>query len=89
VTLMTAGNGSVFLPYGQGIAAFLASKGVNIEVKKSAGSNENLSAIDASAATIGTVLMASAYDAINGIGWAVGQRDCRNCRAIPHLGGLG
>src|SRR5271168_501406 len=81
VTLMTAGNGSAFLPYGQGIATFLASKGINIEVKKSAGSNENLSAIDASAATIGTVFMGSAYDAINGIGWAAGRKH-ENLRAL-------
>jgi uncharacterized protein len=74
VMLMTAGNGSAFLPYGQGIAAFLATKGINIEVKKSAGSNENLSAIEAFPATIGTVFMASAYDAMNGTGWAVGRK---------------
>jgi uncharacterized protein len=81
VTLMTAGNGSAFLPYGQGIAAFLASRGINIEVKKSAGSNENLSAIDASVATIGTVFMVSAYDAINGTGWAAGRKH-ENLRAL-------
>jgi hypothetical protein len=41
---MTAGDGSAFLPYGQGGAAYLASKGTNIAVKKRAGANENLSA---------------------------------------------
>ena len=46
-TFMTAGDGSAFLPYGQGIAAYLAKQGIRIEVKKSAGSNENLSAVDA------------------------------------------
>jgi hypothetical protein len=81
VTLMTAGNGSAFLPYGQGIAAFLASKGINVEVKKSAGSNENLSAVDASATTIGTVFMGSAYDAMNGTGWAAGRKH-ENLRAL-------
>jgi uncharacterized protein len=72
--LMTAGNGSAFLPYGQGVAAYLASRGITIEVKQSAGSNENLSAVDASPTTIGTVFMGSAYDAINGTGWAAGRR---------------
>jgi TRAP transporter TAXI family solute receptor len=81
VTLMTAGNGSAFLPYGQGIAAYLASKAINIEVKKSAGSNENLSAVDASATTIGTAFMGSAYDAVNGTGWAVGRKH-ENLRAL-------
>ena len=68
VTLMTAGDGSAFLPYGQGIAAYLASKGISIEVRKSAGSNENLSAVDTSTTTIGTAFMGSAYDAVNGTG---------------------
>jgi TRAP transporter TAXI family solute receptor len=81
VTLMTAGDGSVFLPYGQGVAGFLASKGIAIDVKKSAGSNENLSAIDASATTIGTVFMGSAYDAMKGTGFAAGHKH-ENLRAL-------
>ena len=68
VTFMTAGEGSAFLPYGQGIAAYLATKGITIEVKKSAGSNENLSGVDASTTTIGTAFIGSAYDAVNGTG---------------------
>jgi TRAP-type uncharacterized transport system substrate-binding protein len=78
---MTAGDGSAFLPYGQGIAAYLASKGINIAVKKGAGSNENLSAVDASATTIGTVFIGSAYDAVNGTGWAAGHKQ-ENLRAL-------
>ena len=81
VTLMTAGDGSAFLPYGQGIAAYLASKGITIEVRKSAGSNENLSAADASATVIGTAFMGSAYDAVNGTGWAAGRKH-ENLRAL-------
>lgn len=78
---MTASDGSAFLPYGQGIAAYLASKGIDIAVKKSAGSNENLAAIDASATTIGTVFIGSAYDALNGTGWAAGHKQ-ENLRAL-------
>ncbi len=81
VTLMTAGEGSAFLPYGQGVAAYLASKGIHIDVRKSAGSNENLSAVDASATTIGTAFMVSAYDAMNATGWAAGRRH-ENLRAL-------
>jgi TRAP transporter TAXI family solute receptor len=81
VILMTAGDGSAFLPYGQGIAAFLASKGISVEVKKSAGSNENLTAVDASATTIGTAFMGSVYDAMNGTGWAAGHK-YNNLRAL-------
>ena len=81
VTLMTAGDGSAFLPYGQGIAAYLALKGIGIDVKKSAGSNENLSAVDASATTLGTAFIGSAYDAVNGTGWAAGHKH-ENLRAL-------
>ena len=47
VTFMTAGDGSAFLPYGQGVAAYLASKDIHTEIKKSGGSNQNLMAVDA------------------------------------------
>jgi len=81
VTFMTAGDGSAFLPYGQGVAAYLATKGIHIEIKKSAGSNENLSAADVSPVTIGTAFMASAFDAVKGEGWAAGHRH-ENVRAL-------
>jgi uncharacterized protein len=81
VTLMTAGDGSVFLPYGEGVARYLASNGIAIAVKKSAGSNENLAAVDASATTIATAFMGSAYDAMNGSGWAAGRKH-ENLRAL-------
>ena len=81
VSFMTAGDGSAFLPYGQGVAAYLATKGLTIEIKKSTGSNENLSAVDGSPTTIGTAFMASAYDAIRGEGWASGHKH-ENLRAL-------
>jgi uncharacterized protein len=81
VSFMTAGDGSAFLPYGQGVAAYLATKGIRIEIKKSAGSNENLSAVDASPTTIGTAFMASVFDAVKGEGWAAGHRH-ENVRAL-------
>ncbi len=81
VTLMTAGDGSVFLPYGEGIAKLLASRAIAVVVAKSAGSNENLTAVDASPMTIATAFMGSAYDALNGIGWAAGRKR-ENLRAL-------
>src|SRR4029077_3798871 len=68
VTFMTAGDGSAFLPYGQGLAAYLAKKDIRIEIKKSGGLNDKLMAVDASAMTIGTAFMASTYEAVNGTG---------------------
>ena len=81
VVFMTAGDGSAFLPYGQGVAAYLAKKDIRVEIKKSGGSNDNLMAVDASALTIGTAFMASAYEAINGTGFAAGHRH-ENVRAL-------
>jgi TRAP transporter TAXI family solute receptor len=81
VTFMTAGDGSAFLPYGQGVTAYLLAKGLHLEIKKSAGSNENLSAVDASPMTIGTAFMASADDAVYGEGWAAGHKH-ENLRAL-------
>jgi len=81
VTFMTAGDGSAFLPYGQGVAAYLARKDIHVEIKKSGGSNDNLTAVDASAMTIGTAFMASAYEAVNGTGFAAGHR-LENVRAL-------
>ena len=81
VIFMTAGDGSAFLPYGQGVAAYLATKGLHIEIKKSGGSNENLSAVDAAPMTIGTAFMASAYEAVSGTGFAAGRKH-ENIRAL-------
>lgn len=81
LALKAAGNGSTFTPYAEGIAKFLASKDIKIEVKRSSGSNENLTAADESPTTLGTVFMGSAYDAVNGTGWAAGHAH-KNVRAL-------
>jgi len=82
LALMTAGQGSAFLPYGQGIAKVVTMAGVaRIEVRESKGSNENLDAVDASASTLGTAFLGSAYDAINGQGFAAGRKHA-NVRAL-------
>jgi hypothetical protein len=81
VVFMTAGDGSAFLPYGQGVAAYLAKKDIRVEIRKSGGSNDNLMAVDASPVTIGTAFMASAYEAINGTGFAAGRK-LENVRAL-------
>ena len=81
LTFMTAGDGTAFLPYGQGVAKYLAAKGLHIEIRKSGGSNDNLTAVDASPTTIGTAFMASAYDAVNGTGFAAGHKH-ENLRAL-------
>ncbi len=81
LALKAAGNGSTFTPYAEGIAKFLNSRNIKVEVKSSSGSNENLTAVDESATTMGTVFMGSAYDAIKGTGWAAGHEH-KNVRAL-------
>ena len=73
LALKTAGRGSSFMPYGEGVAHFLAAKNIIIDVKDSSGSNENLTAVDGSATTLGTAFLGSAYDAVHGLGWATGH----------------
>jgi TRAP transporter TAXI family solute receptor len=79
--LMTAGKGSAFLPYGEGIATALMAAGIKVEVKESKGSNENLSAVNASPTTIGCAFLGSAFDALQGNGFAAGIRH-DNVRAL-------
>ncbi len=81
LSLMTAGPGSAFLPYGQGIARVLAAAGIRVAIRESKGSNENLDGVDASARTLGTAFLGSALDAINGTGFAAGKPH-RNVRAL-------
>lgn len=81
LTLKGAGNGSTFTPYAEGLAKFLASKTISIAVKRSLGSNENLTAVDESPTTLGTVFLGSASDAVKGTGWAAGHQHT-NVRAL-------
>lgn len=77
----TAGPGSAFLPYGQGIAKAIASSGIVLDIKESKGSNENLDLADASPTTIGCAFLGSALEALNGTGFAK-DRPHRNVRAL-------
>jgi hypothetical protein len=82
LSLMTAGQGSAFLPYGQGIAKVVTAAGAaQVDVKESKGSNENLSAVDASPSAIGCAFLGSAFAALKGAGFFAGKR-CDNIRAL-------
>jgi uncharacterized protein len=81
LSFATAGAGSAFLPYGQGIAKAIAGSGIVLDVRESKGSNENLDLVDASPTTIGCAFLGSALDALNGTGFAK-DRPHRNVRAL-------
>lgn len=73
LTLYTAGAGSAFLPYGEGLAAFLARQGIAVSVARSAGSLENLAKVEDDANAIGTAFLGSAADAVAGTAAAGGR----------------
>lgn len=81
LSLATAGPGSAFLPYGEGIAAVLGRSGIWLDIYQSKGSNENLDLVDASPAVLGTAFLGSALEALNGTGFAAGRRHS-NIRAL-------
>jgi uncharacterized protein len=82
LSFYTAGQGSSFLPYGEGLAAYVKSKGgPQIVMAESTGSIVNLRAVDASATNIGTVFLGSAHEALNGLGAFNGQK-LANIRAL-------
>ena len=81
LSFATAGPGSAFLPYGQGIAKAIAGSGIVLDIKESKGSNENLDLVDASPTMIGTAFLGSALEALNGTGFAQGKPH-KNVRAL-------
>jgi TRAP transporter TAXI family solute receptor len=71
--LYTAGAGSAFLPYGEGLAAFLGRAGIALTVERSAGSLENLAKVQDDERALGTAFLGSAVDALRGTAAAGGR----------------
>lgn len=75
VGILSAGQGSAFLPYAQGLAAWLGSHGQAAQALESAGSTENLRRIDSEPQNIGTAFLGTAFEAVNGSApWTQGRR---------------
>jgi hypothetical protein len=72
--LHTAGPGSAFLPYGEGLAALLGRAGIAVAVRQSTGSLANLAAVEADPRALGTAFLGSAWDALQGAPNAGGRR---------------
>lgn len=81
VPFYTAGAGSAFLPYGEALARHLGTRGVAVEVRRSAGSLENLRRVEDEPGAIGTAFLGSVVDALNGTPAAGGRRH-RAVRAL-------
>jgi uncharacterized protein len=79
VVIYSAGQGSAFLPYAQGVAGYLNSHKGKASAVESKGSIENIQKIDepvgTGAARLGTVFLGTAFEAINGTGtWTLGKK---------------
>jgi TRAP transporter TAXI family solute receptor len=74
LALLTAGPGSAFLPYGEGLAAFLGRQGIPITVRRTTGSLQNLSMVEDDPNALGTAFLGSAWDALQGTPAAGGRR---------------
>jgi TRAP transporter TAXI family solute receptor len=82
LSFATAGAGSLFLPYGQGLAKIVEAADVaKIAIRQTGGSNDNLDIVDGDPSAIGCSFLGSAYDALNGTGFAAGKPH-RNVRAL-------
>ncbi len=82
VGIYAAGPGSAFLPYAQGMAAYLSSQGLKAQALESRGSIENLQKINEQAGSLGTVFLGTAFEAVSGTGsWTQGKQHS-NVRAL-------
>lgn len=82
VGIYSAGQGSAFLPYAQGLAAYLGTHGLKAQALESTGSIENLRKVDAEFQRLGTAFLGTAYEAVTGTGsWTQGQQHA-NVRAL-------
>jgi uncharacterized protein len=80
--IYSAGQGSAFLPYAQGVAQFLSGQGLKTQALISAGSIENIRKIDVEKQQLATVFLGTAHEAITGTGaWTQGQK-FPNLRAL-------
>lgn len=69
-----AGPGSAFLPYAEGLAAFLRGAGIAAEARTSTGSLQNLTFVEEDPGAIGTAFLGSVQDALSGTPAAGGRR---------------
>ena len=79
ISIYSAGQGSAFLPYAQGVSAYLTANGIQARAIESGGSIDNLQKLDeksnAGPQRLGTVFLGSAFEAVNGsAAWTSGKK---------------
>lgn len=83
LALYGAGAGSAFLPYAEGVAAFLRGRGIAVEARQSTGSLQNLSFVEDDPRALGTAFLGSVQDALDGTPAAGGRRHTRIRALFP------
>ena len=75
VGIYSAGQGSGFLPYAQGVATYLSANGMKAQAIESRGSTENLQKIEVETTRLGAVFLGTAFEAVNGsAAWTNGKK---------------
>ena len=75
VGIYSAGQGSGFLPYAQGVAAYLSANGLKAQALESRGSIENLQKLEVEKNRLGTVFLGTAFEAVDGSApWTNGKK---------------
>src|SRR3954470_267093 len=73
IGIYSAGAGSAFLPYAQGVAKHAAASGMRVRALETTGSIENIRKVNVDTARAGTVFMGSAFEGYTGGGaWTKG-----------------
>ena len=82
IGMYSAGPGSAFLPYAQGVEKHVAASGIRLRPLETTGSIENIRKVNEEPSRAGTVFMGSAFEAYTGSGaWTKGQK-FTNLRAL-------
>lgn len=75
VGIYSAGQGSGFLPYAQGMATYLTANGLKAQALESRGSIENLQKLEVETNRLGTAFLGTAFEAVNGAApWTNGKK---------------
>ena len=75
VGIYSADQGSGFLPYAQGVAAYLSANGLKAQALESRGSIENLQKLELETNRLGTAFLGTAFEAVNGSApWTNGKK---------------
>jgi uncharacterized protein len=84
VGIYSAGQGSGFLPYAQGVASYLSANGLKAQALESRGSIENLQKLEVETNRLGTAFLGTVFEAVNGsAAWTNGKKHTKLRALFP------